>query len=185
MEEKVLIKGKKSSAFAICTTAGLIVAVPIFGVCMSIWDPQYYWDMSLVGAIAAGLAVSAIIMFWLSKMEIVVTNKRVYGCVAFGKRVDLPLDSVTAVGTSWLNGIDIATSSGSLKFKMIKNKNEIHALISKLLMERQNRPAGTTTIKQEIPQSNAKELKNYKELLDMGVISQEEFDAKKKQLLGL
>ena len=31
----------------------------------------------------------------------------------------------------------------------------------------------------------ATELKQYKELLDMGVITQEEFDAKKKQLLGL
>ena len=33
--------------------------------------------------------------------------------------------------------------------------------------------------------SSADELKKFKELLDMGVISQEEFDAKKKQLLGL
>lgn len=33
--------------------------------------------------------------------------------------------------------------------------------------------------------SAADELKKYKELLDMGVISQEEFDIKKKQLLGL
>ena len=47
------------------------------------------------------------------------------------------------------------------------------------------------TVKVEIanqrraPASNADELKKYKELLDMGVISQEEFDAKKKQLLGL
>ena len=31
----------------------------------------------------------------------------------------------------------------------------------------------------------ADELKKYKELLDSGVITQEEFDAKKKQLLGL
>ena len=29
------------------------------------------------------------------------------------------------------------------------------------------------------------ELKNLKELLDMGILTQEEFDAKKKQLLGL
>lgn len=35
------------------------------------------------------------------------------------------------------------------------------------------------------PISNADELKKYKELLDMGVITQEEFDAKKKQILGL
>ena len=33
--------------------------------------------------------------------------------------------------------------------------------------------------------STADELKKFKELLDMGVITQDEFDAKKKQLLGL
>ena len=33
--------------------------------------------------------------------------------------------------------------------------------------------------------SNADELKKYKDLLDSGVITQEEFDQKKKQLLGL
>ena len=33
--------------------------------------------------------------------------------------------------------------------------------------------------------SSADELKKFKELLDMGIITQEEFDAKKKQLLGL
>ena len=33
--------------------------------------------------------------------------------------------------------------------------------------------------------SSADELKKYKELLDSGIISQEEFDAKKKQLLGI
>ena len=33
--------------------------------------------------------------------------------------------------------------------------------------------------------SNADELKKYKKLLDDGIISQEEFDAKKKQILGI
>ncbi len=33
--------------------------------------------------------------------------------------------------------------------------------------------------------SAADELKKFKELLDMGVITQEEFEAKKKQLLGI
>jgi predicted Zn-dependent peptidase len=33
--------------------------------------------------------------------------------------------------------------------------------------------------------SNADELKKYKDLLDSRIITQEEFDAKKKQLLGL
>lgn len=37
----------------------------------------------------------------------------------------------------------------------------------------------------EITQSVVDELKKFKELLDSGIITQEEFDAKKKQLLGL
>ena len=45
----------------------------------------------------------------------------------------------------------------------------------------------STSVSQTIIQekSSADELKKYKELLDMGIITQEEFDAKKKQLLGL
>ena len=38
---------------------------------------------------------------------------------------------------------------------------------------------------QPIVKSSAQEIKEYKELLDSGIITQEEFDAKKKQLLGL
>lgn len=39
--------------------------------------------------------------------------------------------------------------------------------------------------KKPVPVSNAEELKKYKELLDSDIITQEEFDAKKTQLMGL
>ena len=68
---------------------------------------------------------------------------------------------------------------------MFENRDELHKCISDLLIERQQKEPVSPIIKQEIPQSQAEELKKYKELLDMGVLSQEEFDAKKKQLLGL
>ena len=42
-----------------------------------------------------------------------------------------------------------------------------------------------TTIQKNEGLSSADEIKKYKDLLDCGVITQEEFDAKKKQLLGL
>lgn len=67
----------------------------------------------------------------------------------------------------------------------LKNAAEIHRVLSALIVNRQFNPISNTTIKQEIPQSNADELKKYKDLLDSGVITHEEFDAKKKQLLGL
>lgn len=62
--------------------------------------------------------------------------------------------------------------------------NEKMVEISDYVKERveyyHNLPASGTAVQV----SPADEIKKYKELLDMGVISQEEFDAKKKQLLG-
>lgn len=130
--------------------------------------------------------IFVILYFAYSKISITVTNKRVYGNTFFGKQVDLPVDSISAVGSGMMKGISVATSSGKITFSFIKNRDEIRTAITNLLNNRQTKQTvATTTIKQEIPQSNADELKKYKDLLDSGVISQEEFDAKKKQLLGL
>lgn len=53
--------------------------------------------------------------------------------------------------------------------------------IRKQIEEIKNAPVGGI-VQQASP---AEELKKFKDLLDMGVISQEEFDAKKQQILGL
>ena len=55
-------------------------------------------------------------------------------------------------------------------------KQKIHDIKS-------NKNTGTPHIISNV--SNADELKKYKELLEQGIISQEEFDSKKSQLLGL
>ena len=67
----------------------------------------------------------------------------------------------------------------SIKFRCIKNRDEIYEVVSKLLMERQ-----TSKMVFNEP-SPADELKKYKELLDTGAISQDEFETKKNQLLNL
>ena len=123
------------------------------------------------------------IYWWLSSYALTVSDKRIYGKSAFGKRVDLPVDSITAVSTSMLKGIAVATASGKIVFKLIKNRDEIHSEISNLIISRQTKPE-TVATEPTIPTATD-ELKKYKELLDMGAITQEEFDAKKKELLGL
>lgn len=135
------------------------------------------------------LAVSAVIalLFFLKfhKTELVVTDKRVYGKTSFGKRVDLPLDSISAVGTSLLKTIAVTTASGAIKFSLIANRDEVHEKITGLLVNRQGKDK-PSEIKVEKPANNdPADLKKYKDLLDSGVITQEEFDAKKKQILGL
>lgn len=59
--------------------------------------------------------------------------------------------------------------------------NEVADYVRSKVEEAKN--GGGQTIVKEV--SAADELKKFKELLDMGIITQEEFDAKKKQLLGL
>ena len=130
--------------------------------------------------------VGSLIYLWLHSYELTVTDKRIYGKVAWGKRVDLPVDSVSAIATTGvLKGVSVSTSSGKIAFLIIKNADEIYKVLNNLLIERQQEKVNAT-ISATMPKSDeADQLKKYKELLESGVITQEEFDAKKKQLLGL
>jgi hypothetical protein len=70
---------------------------------------------------------------------------------------------------SWGEANDFAASLG--------------AKIRKAMDAYKNNPEVEET--QGIMFSGADEIKKYKELMDMGIISQDEFEAKKKQILGL
>ena len=87
-----------------------------------------------------GLSLLSFGFFFLLtySMQLIVTNKRVYGKTYFGRSVDLPLDSITSVGSSWFKGIGVATSSGKISFLLIENAKEIHEQIRTLLIERQD-----------------------------------------------
>lgn len=154
---------------------------------MSKWWQVYDTSLYLGIGLILVTVVLIIFYFYIAKMEIVVTDKRVYGKTSFGKQVDLPLDSISSVGTSAFEGISVGTSSGCIKFLGISNRDKIYTEIKKILADRQTKEvkasAPVTNITQV--QSSADELKKFKELLDSGIITQEEFDAKKKQLLGL
>ena len=187
MEEKILIKSERGTnlffVFAFLVYVGGLLPYLIWGgrldnyILLRSGEPADF--ICVFGAI-----LLVILGLLYNRTELVITDKRVYGKVALGKQVDLPLDSVTAVGSAWPNSITVATSSGRIKFAFIKNRNKIRKVISDLLIERQNKSL-ITTINQETHQSEADELKKYKELLDSGIITQDEFNAKKKQLLGL
>lgn len=202
MDEKIIIKSKRES-IALITVIILLIGVVIFSyvwnsyvlnipfyaekVYLGDWSYVYFSMVPYFGAMTLlpFIIIAALFFFWASKSSMTITTKRVYGKSVFGKRVDLPIDSISAIGTGLFKSIAVATSSGKISFPMIKNRDEIHKALSDLLIARQEKPTAATTIKQEIPQSNADELKKYKDLLDSGIISQAEFDAKKKQLLGL
>lgn len=139
-------------------------------------------------AIAPAFALIALFLFLLFRCELIVTDKRVYGKAAFGTRIDLPINKISsiALGVKLFSSIGVATSSGKIKFYLLKNREEVYRAISNAIANVET-PIAEIDNKQNSScvGSTVEELKKYKELFDSGVITQEEFDAKKKQLLGL
>ena len=127
---------------------------------------------------------------------VAVTNKRILvgGQIKGVFKVSYTAQSVSTANINSINesysaiGADLVleTLGDDLRFAM-SNKETVGTIKNKLwdILEgiKQEKPTGgnTTVVNQLSP---AEELKKFKELLDMGIISQEEFDAKKKQLLG-
>lgn len=137
--------------------------------------------------------IIGIVLLLCWRCELTVTDRRIYGKIGFGKRVDLPLNQVSAIGMGAFSNVSVATSSGSLHFWLVKNKDEVYEVISGLLNQMQTTspvvPVAPVAVAPQpeidTESNNMEKLKKYKELLDAGIITQEEFDAKKKQLLDL
>ena len=121
-----------------------------------------------------------------------ITNQRiVYGCKDF---LSATLKSITPDTCNDIESntlgvftgkIYIHTKTEKISFELDKKHClRVANMIETLLKEICNsQKGGETVVLQQA--STANELLSFKQLLDAGVITQEEFDAKKKQLLGL
>lgn len=138
---------------------------------------------------SAGIGICFLLYFiflsvLIQKNEIIVGKTKISGQTRFGHIVDLPIDKISAVAISKpLSAVSVATSSGSIRFFLLSNYKEVYDEISNLLQTRQTQPKEKN--KTQVDNSQVEEIKKYKELLDNGIITQAEFDEKKKQLLGL
>lgn len=110
--------------------------------------------------------------------QLTVTNMRVHGRIR-NKGIDLPLDMITHVDITG-NTLSITTASGVIKCACCTNIDAVYSVILKLLNER-NSSKSSSDDRASVPE----ELMEYKKLLDNGVITQEEYEAKKKKLLEL
>lgn len=183
MEEKIIIKSKSAISGDVVWGFGG-GSLLIGGAGEMIFEGYYDLMEHLIATFLVSL-LWMVPLCVLGACKMIVTDKRVYGITAFGRRVDLPIDSVSAIGTCMLSGIVVSTSSGQIKFYMIGNRYKMHNEISKMLIERQQIKKDLSENKVENNISEADELRKYKALLDDGIITLEEFEKKKKQLLKL
>lgn len=183
MDEKILIQSERYNTkklMFIFTIIGILL-IFIFYISLIIdYDENY----SLVSILLFTLGYLIIIIGvfihkLLSTYKLTVTNRRVYGVVKFRKRVDLPMDSISSVSiTPWSKGCSISTSSGNINFLGMKNYQNIYECLNRLLIERQEKKAN-----QNHYSDAAEEIIKYKKLLDEGILTKEEFENKKKDIL--
>ena len=186
MEEKIIIKSEYQG-FNIPTCVFSIVAILLFIIGSAIeghpvdFLEGFFEDYIVFFILILLCTIGAIISFiWLNNCKLVITDKRIYGKAAFGRSVNLPVDMISAVSTGMFKSFSVSTSSGRITFYLLENCEDLNSACTKLLLNRQDqKKTNDSTV------SNADELKKYKDLLDAGIITQEEFDAKKKELLGL
>ena len=98
----------------------------------------FEYDFYFIIPFVVCMLIGSLIYFWLRSYELIITDKRICGKVAWGKRVDLPVDYVSSISTTLiLKGISVSTASGRISFRLIKNMDEIYNVIVNLLIERQ------------------------------------------------
>ena len=156
----------------------------------------FFAFLILLGILA--LLFALYFYFKMRKYALTVTNRRVTGKTSFGKYVDLPLNQISAVAVGFCRRITVATSSRQIHFLFIENREEVHTALTEIISKVQMENAYSQQDAPDAPADSAapatpaaappipvEELKICRELFDSGILTQEEFDAKKKQLLGL
>lgn len=152
------------------------------------WFPLVLFCLGCVTLLVAGVVW---LIYWiLSKCELVITESSVKGKTLLGKEVTLPLYMITAYSTQkFMSTIIVSTASGFTRFAMIQNYEMMGRVLSQKISERQAatpvQVASVATAPAASNNSSMNDLVTLKSYLDQGIITQEEFDAKKKQILGL
>ena len=129
--------------------------------------------------------ISLLLQWIVSQYKMTITDKNVYGKSLFRSKIILPIHMVSAYSVSKLfSKVTVTTASGATSFLLIENWEEIGNVLSTLINKRQEDTA-KQSMQSPQQQSGLDELKKLKELLDLGILTQEEYDEKKKQMLKL
>ena len=168
METTVIIQGTFTK-----NKRGAIASIILGITC--ILDGIFY---PLLALLAIAGAVYFFYLAWFNcnakKQEFIVYPDRIY-VKLLQKAVEIPIDKISSIEKQGPYAMKIKSSSGTVKVNLCTNRDAIADEITKLMNRNKN------SFVDDVIAS----LRMYQELFNEGTITQEEFEAKKKQLLGL
>lgn len=126
------------------------------------------------------LLIGSILYIADKKTELVIYENEIIGKKIDGKTVQFLLKDIKSVETTKTQGLKITGAGIKYDIHLIENAEEMKNILMDMLAKVQHEQPVVAVV-----DSSANDIKEYKELLDAGIITQEEFDKKKKQLLGL
>lgn len=134
-------------------------------------------------AILGGGAIHFILYITARNNELILTNYKITGTYNRHLSLNIPIDSISSVSKGWQGSLCITCAGNKYNISFVGNRDAFCSKLNSLLNDRtQQAIKGSLIVKQG---SNFDEIAKLKQLLDNGVITQEEFEAKKKQLLDL
>ena len=122
---------------------------------------------------------------WLyMQNHVIVTERTVYGKSFWGRTVMLPIQQITAVVSAKVySRLTIVTTNGRVHFIMIGNHAKIALAIRTLISQVQEDTLVKKSVKALNEGPSLSEEEKLLGLLNQDIITQEEFDAKKAQIL--
>lgn len=135
----------------------LFVSIPVMFLLALQGIVSFFYVLAL-GAPVAGIAISSLpsllllsllaainVRLWsATKREIVVTDKRIRLLSFRGKRLDLPLDSISVIRTKIFKGLFIGTPAGFIKVSEVNDCDSVYDAILELIIARQQNKISAT-----------------------------------------
>ena len=186
-EENVLVKSEFDSSachkFALIWYITFFIYGWLMGWSMSELDTGVGFLIGFLASLFFGGLIHLIVYLTARNNEITLTNYKITGTYNRSLSLNIPIDSVSSVSKGAMGSLCITCAGNKYNISYVSNRDIFCSKLNELLNTRtQQALSGVHPINQ---QSNYGELEKLKQLLDNGIITKEEFDAKKKQLLGL
>ncbi len=141
-KEKVIIQSnpiKASVAVKIILIIGVAAALIVLSAFLAGGWEGTSWLFAL-GTFAVFGLIALVVYLAFNGMQLILTDKRIYGRGFFGKQMSLPCDKISSVSTTILfGGIIIGTSSGYLRWYCLgEDKIKYYDIVNDILVARQD-----------------------------------------------
>lgn len=186
-QEKILVKSVFDSSACHKFAIMWYVAGFVYGWLMG-WSIS---GLAIIGFLAGfllslllGGLIHIFLYFSTKNNQITLTSYKIIGI--YNKRflLNISIDSVSSVSKGWMGSLCISCAGNNYKIPCVNNR-ELFCLKLNEMLNKRTQQAPSSFFLVDNQQSNYDEIERLKQLLDKGIITQEEFNTKKKQLLDL